>query len=93
MSAPRSDPEGVYVISRGDLMSGIAAADDPVVQWLWSQLTLAGTADPLDPPPLHRVALGYPSSADDPPRRGAPDHTAVPERERPPWEGALDGAA
>jgi len=67
VSAPDLDPQGIYVISGGGILNGVAAADDPVVQWLWSQLALGGTVDPLDPPPAHRLALRYPGyhAADD----------------------------
>ncbi len=92
MSTPHPDPEGIYVISRGDLMSGIAAADDPVVQWLWSQLALGGTADPLDPSPVHRVALGYPSRAADPLRQADPESATAALRGRA-TPGPADEAA
>jgi len=67
VSAPDFDPQGIYVISGGGILNGLAAADDPVVQWLWSQLALGGSVDPLDPPPAHRLALRYPGydGADD----------------------------
>ncbi len=73
---------GIYVISRGGVMAAIAAADDPVAQFFWSQLALVGTSDPLEPPAAHRIALGME-------RRGAPI-ARLPQRRAP---GDDDAAA
>ena len=95
MSAPDFDPQGIYVISGGGILNGLAAADDPVVQWLWSQLALGGSVDPLDPPPAHRLALRYPGydGTDDVDTAVAARSDDFGESRRADDPGGLDAAA